>query len=163
MQNELELRLFLCSIFWIWLCCWISVDYVRWILDGILPTWHHLSRDVTEFLVDQRYFNVLFTHLDSFVIRRRQIHCVGTVSWRGYSAPIQTHKYGRDRGTRRVLEWAVRGHCAVSSAVTVNSNNSQIIGVPREGLNWRPLLPAAELLAACCDPTEQEHEHSQQD
>lgn len=55
------------------------------------------------------------------------------------------------------------GHCAVSSAVTVNSNNSQIIGVPREGLNWRPLLPAAELLAACCDPTEQEHEHSQQD
>lgn len=51
----------------------------------------------------------------------------------------------------------------MGSAVTVNSNSCQIVRVPREGLNWRPLLPPAEFDAACCDPTEQEQEHSQQD
>lgn len=51
----------------------------------------------------------------------------------------------------------------MGSAVTVNSRHCQIIRVPREGLNWKPLLPAAAFDAACCDPTEQEQEHSQQD
>ena len=51
----------------------------------------------------------------------------------------------------------------MGSAVTVNSNNGQITRVPREGLNWKPLLLAAEFDAACCDTTEQEQEHSQQD
>lgn len=55
------------------------------------------------------------------------------------------------------------GHCAMGSAVTVNSRNCQIKRVPREGLNWKPLLPAAAFDAACCDPTEQDQEHSQQE
>lgn len=51
----------------------------------------------------------------------------------------------------------------MSSAVTVNSNNCQIIRVPRESFHWKPLLLAAEFDAARCDPTEQKQEQSQQD
>lgn len=40
------------------------------------------------------------------------------------------------------------GHCAVGSAVTVNANHCQVTRVPREGLHWKPLLPAAEFDAA---------------
>lgn len=49
----------------------------------------------------------------------------------------------------------------MGSAFTVG--RCQIVGVPREALNWRPLPPAAAFDAACCDPTEQEQEHRQQD
>ena len=97
----------------------------------------------------------------------------GAESCSGAHQKVPVTARARDRilGRRSTAKhwWAVgsqgilTGHRAVGSAVTVNTNSCQVTRVPGEGLHWRPLLPAAEFDAGCCDPTEQEQEHSQQD
>lgn len=92
---------------------------------------------------------VLGVHQKVPVVARARHRILGTRS------PAK-HHWTAD--SQRILT----GHCAVGSAVTVSSDNCLIIRVPREGLNWKPLL-TAESDADCCNPAEQEQEHSQQD